>query len=625
MKKNSGNKADGAAKKSKPTASPKNSLKGPAAPPLPAPVADSAASTPTQSSKEPTRPKATSAKLNEGKAGGTRKSPAKKRAPAKSTATDVPVKAASTVVEPSIGQTSPPPANKSAPAAKPHGAPSTNPTVKAALEHPKLESSSSNVLGKSAAAASSTQTPAQQSAHALNAPVPKEFQAKPESKAKPGKRPSRSAEAPRPEVKIPTLLLEGDLPPSPSISGPGARYALAPQPVVHTPPPTGGELPEAYGTGRVFLAARDPHWLYVSWDFTSDQQSKYNAQSRDRHLIIRVFTTGQVTPAVPEVHVHPESKNWFVHVPFSETSYFAEIGFYDAAGIWRRAALSSKTLTPSDAPSKDLSAEFATIPVEVTFQQVVEAVQQFVVVTKNEPLLEAVAQASAAQREHLTAPAPHRDEPAVPQVSKTRIGPAPELPRHAPPLRQQAIEPLPIQINPADEWTEEQTVALSRLIHIDSFRRVWMGSMEITELVRRQLEEEVASIAAAKRKRPAVALPGALSEQENISSPAGGEFQKPGKFWFKVNAELIIYGATEPDAKVTIADRLIKLRPDGTFSFRFSLPDGRYQLPATAISADDQEGREARLEFSRSTDYRGHVEAHPQDAALRSPRPEHLE
>ncbi|MGZ8940929.1 MAG: hypothetical protein ACXW32_17120, partial [Limisphaerales bacterium] len=322
---------------------------------------------------------------------------------------------------------------------------------------------------------------------------------------------------------------------------------------------------------------------------------------------------------------HPESKNWFVHVPFAATTYHAEIGFYDAAGIWRRAAVSQKTLTPPEAPSTDLSAEFATIPAEVSFQQVVEAVQQFVTVSQNEPLLEAVAQASEAQREQLAIPQIIlHEQPPIPRVSKTRIGPASDLPRD--PHADRKRDPLPIKIIPAEEWSEEQSAALSRLIHIDSFRRVWMGSMEITELVRRQLEEEITSINAARRKRPAVAAEGRVPlEVTDISSPSGGEFSKPGNFWFKINAELIIYGATEPDARVTIADRLIKLRPDGTFSFRFSLPDGSYQLPAVAISADAQDGREARLEFSRTTDYRGHVEAHPQNAALRPPRPDHLE
>ncbi len=64
-------------------------------------------------------------------------------------------------------------------------------------------------------------------------------------------------------------------------------------------------------------------------------------------------------------------------------------------------------------------------------------------------------------------------------------------------------------------------------------------------------------------------------------------------FWFNVNAELIIYGATEPNAKVTLGGHEIKLRSDGTFSFRFALPDGKYDLPAVAVSADG-DGRTRR-------------------------------
>jgi len=44
---------------------------------------------------------------------------------------------------------------------------------------------------------------------------------------------------------------------------------------------------------------------------------------------------------------------------------------------------------------------------------------------------------------------------------------------------------------------------------------------------------------------------------------------------------LVIYGATDPTASVTIGERRIRLRPDGSFSYRFALPDGNYQLPIT--------------------------------------------
>jgi hypothetical protein len=90
-----------------------------------------------------------------------------------------------------------------------------------------------------------------------------------------------------------------------------------------------------------------------------------------------------------------------------------------------------------------------------------------------------------------------------------------------------------------------------------------------------------------------------------------------------VNAELVIYGATEPRARVVIGDRPIKLRKDGTFSYRFALPDGWYGLPISATAPDGKETRIALLRFMRETDYEGDVGAHPQDPSLKSPGPEH--
>ncbi|OQA80937.1 MAG: hypothetical protein BWY32_00624 [bacterium ADurb.Bin243] len=64
------------------------------------------------------------------------------------------------------------------------------------------------------------------------------------------------------------------------------------------------------------------------------------------------------------------------------------------------------------------------------------------------------------------------------------------------------------------------------------------------------------------------------------------EVKKQRKFWMVLNTELIVYGATEPDASVTLMDKPIKLRPDGTFSIRMALPDGDVDIPAVGVSAD---------------------------------------
>lgn len=58
------------------------------------------------------------------------------------------------------------------------------------------------------------------------------------------------------------------------------------------------------------------------------------------------------------------------------------------------------------------------------------------------------------------------------------------------------------------------------------------------------------------------------------------------KFWLIVNTELIVYGATEPDAQLTVQDVPVKLNQDGTFSLRFALPDGLHSIPVKAVSND---------------------------------------
>jgi len=156
---------------------------------------------------------------------------------------------------------------------------------------------------------------------------------------------------------------------------------------------------------------------------------------------------------------------------------------------------------------------------------------------------------------------------------------------------------------------------------MDHVRRVWMGSLEITELIRRQYVNELASMAAAESVEGVESAPGAVTSPAEafgaISSPSPKHGRREKGFWFNVNAELIVYGATEPDATVSIGGRKIKLRPDGSFSYRFALPDGNYEMPVVAISADETDGRAAELKFSRGTEYRGDVGAHPQDPSLK--------
>ncbi len=77
--------------------------------------------------------------------------------------------------------------------------------------------------------------------------------------------------------------------------------------------------------------------------------------------------------------------------------------------------------------------------------------------------------------------------------------------------------------------------------------------------------------------------------------------QRQKKFWLVADCELILYGATEPDAFVTVAGRKVNLNPDGTFSMRFALSDGAMDLPVKAMSKDETDSREIAIKVTRAT------------------------
>lgn len=72
-------------------------------------------------------------------------------------------------------------------------------------------------------------------------------------------------------------------------------------------------------------------------------------------------------------------------------------------------------------------------------------------------------------------------------------------------------------------------------------------------------------------------------------------------FDFEVDAELIIYGTTSPDAHVAIKGQPIELREDGSFTVRMSMPDRRQVIPVVANRADGVEQRTTVIAVDRNT------------------------
>jgi len=309
-----------------------------------------------------------------------------------------------------------------------------------------------------------------------------------------------------------------------------------------------GELPEAYDSGTLFLVARDPHWLFAYWDFSWHKLAEFRGRASDNTVRLHIYKVdGSNSQLQQDIVLHADAKNWFIHVGQSRSHFRAEIGYYTHGGF-HAISRSPTVKTPADDLSNDTFARFATLPFHIKFHELAEFV-------------------------------------------KAHFRPGDELMDVLYRLQARGFR-LPFDYEGV-ELDADSEADLLQLFGEDLYRRIQMGSFEISEWLRKRFREE--------------ALAG-VSSWSSPSSPFGGSWQRSYRnFWFNVNAEIILYGETDPRAKVCVDGKEIKLRPDGSFRFHFALPDGKFKLPISAESADRLETRSAIIDFSRNTGVEGEV------------------
>lgn len=319
-----------------------------------------------------------------------------------------------------------------------------------------------------------------------------------------------------------------------------------------------GELPESYGTGRLFLTARDPYWIYAYWDYSWQQMEEMRRAARHGELKLRIYHgKGVGAPLHQEINLNHGIRDWFIHVGMADTHFHAEFGYYDWNGCFLVTSRSKPAHTPSNRLSDKTEARFVTIPFHFSFHALFEIVKNYF--KDGEELADVL-------------------------YRLQRAG------FHFPFDYEMDAENIDVD-------------ALMQMFGEDLCQRIRMGSEELTRWLRRRLSEQTSS--------------GLFS----VSSPFGSSFgAHPSRgFWFKVNAELIVYGMTDPKAQVTFDGKKIALNPEGAFWFQFALPDGVYETPISATSPDGVETREVDLHFVRHTTQRGEVGVVPHLEGLEKP------
>jgi hypothetical protein len=335
-----------------------------------------------------------------------------------------------------------------------------------------------------------------------------------------------------------------------------------------------GELPATYFEDTLFLVARDPRWLFSYWDFDWGRFAAQNFRGAVKQFFLKVVTTAGVDEAL--IEINPEARNWYVPVSTPDTAYSAELGFFDPVGGWQRIVQSGVAVTPADALASDTVADFATVPAHLTFERLLDLVKEKM--TEGESLISALARIAGEGR-------------------------------------------LEFRAGQAPAWTGEQKRLLAALLGDTLIDRLGLGSEEIDQLLRKQLQDKLHSESAS-------GLSGAFFESlgpstTSLSSGIGASWsaqpfsvKRERGFFMHVNAEIIFYGGTHPDATVWIDGKEIQLKPDGTFSYHFTLPDGDFAIPIVAQSPDKVEQRSATLSFVRGTSRVGDVGATAQPGEL---------
>lgn len=360
-----------------------------------------------------------------------------------------------------------------------------------------------------------------------------------------------------------------------------------------------GPLPANYASGSIWLAARDSFRVLVHWDFSAEQLSVDAGGHGPGGWQVRLHQGAVGGRVVNRRGLPAPSGEMFLDVPVAGCAYVAELGYETVAGKWFGIAMSAPATTPSESGQALADSE------------------------------------------------PHAAD--YPDVAWGSIAPVASTDTE--------------NFGGAFEWMDVAGAVLGESdtmgtdfhggsgTRSDGFEAVEPGFLrthDLTRIVRRLLEGEAVGssgesietvvveeivTAGGRASRPGPnqvgvgdgGLPGAGPDAVPSSADlaAGADFGAGRRsFWFEVNAELVVYGRTEKDARVTVAGRPVALRDDGSFSFRFVLPDGEHAMPVVAVSSDGGDTRSAALRFSRATAREGLVGEHARDPALKPPGPE---
>jgi uncharacterized protein len=336
-----------------------------------------------------------------------------------------------------------------------------------------------------------------------------------------------------------------------------------------------GDFPNGYGESRITFLPRNPEWAYVYWDVSNEAKTSLRQQG-GQYLALRLYDSTDVNLEYQAPHSIQEypceelAREWHLAIPICDREYTVEIGYRTIDGRWLILCRSASVMIPPMFPSDWLEEHFITVPWEADL--------------KGETLFTLVPPS-------LKLPEPETQS-SQPNYSE-EIGIYDDIFNMARDVQTQRVD--------GSLYGSKQISGESKAIEslssyvFPSGLGMWTGA--------------AGALTASGINYSGIGMSGAGMSGAGMPGLA----KQSRQFWLIADAELIVYGATEPDATVTIAGRPIKLNEDGTFRFHMSFQDGAIDYPIFALAADGEQNRAIHMRFERQTLER---RTNPKEAAI---------
>lgn len=381
-------------------------------------------------------------------------------------------------------------------------------------------------------------------------------------------KPGKAAAAKAPAKAVPVAKVETKQPAKKAIEAPKpapARAAKRPAATVtaadfRSIEDADAELPLEYGDTKVVLLTRDPEWIFVYWEISASTRKKFGLD-RGNHrkaLALRLFELrdgADINAAEKhyDVPVNDYTSSWYLRVPVANANFRVQLGTFKDGGEFLPIATSNEIRSPRMTISEETDVEFAEINDEI-YNQIV----------------------------HLSGGVRIRE----------RLG-SDEFLRS---LQQRVFETLaagPFSSGAGQSSGSVYGLSSGALLGLSSGQfGLSSGMFSSGDILNLNL-----SSGAFPSSLFGATMSGAGGEEGNLSRPG----DKKREFWLEVGVDVIVYGATEPDAKVKFMGQDIRLTPDGTFRVRMVLPDTTIEFPIEAVSADGEETRRVKPVVKRHT------------------------